>query len=212
MQVVVTQGSTLQVLLGLMVSIVFLLSQVQASPYFHDGDDYLGTACSFSLTAIFVCCVAFKYAELTDLEDIQAKMNQEQTDIFVTNSAFFTVLLFVSVLGGVIAFSIIFAIQYDTERRRPGPRRLRHTNDGAEVDAPPMPANEFHLFLSHTWAQGQSDMRIVKQVTKIHIQAHDISDAPQCSRISPALPQLIPPSRPLSRRAVSYTHLRAHET
>ena len=48
--------------------------KVQASPYLHGADDYLGSACSLSLTAIFVCCVAFKYAELTDLSEIQAKM------------------------------------------------------------------------------------------------------------------------------------------
>ena len=114
--------------------------------------------------------MAFKYAELTDLEDIQAKMNKEQSETFVTNSAFFSILLFVSVLGGVIAFSIIFAIQCETERRRrqdealaAKARRLRHIKDDAGVDAPPIAANEFHLFLSHTWAQGQSDMRIVKQ-------------------------------------------------
>jgi len=57
MQVVVEQGSSLQVLLGMMAAIIFLLFQVQANPYLHEADDYLGSACSFCLTAIFVCSV-----------------------------------------------------------------------------------------------------------------------------------------------------------
>jgi len=42
--------------------------------------------------------------------------------------------------------------------------RLRDKN-GCQVQAPPLAANEdFHLFLSHTWATGQDQMRITKQL------------------------------------------------
>ena len=48
------------------------------------------------------------------------------------------------------------------ERRVVKSRRLRHCADHAEVDPPPIHRGEFHLFLSHTWAQGEEAMRTVK--------------------------------------------------
>ena len=49
-----------------------------------------------------------------------------------------------------------------TERMLVKSRRLRHSADHAEVDPPPIRRGEFHLFLSHTWAQGEEAMRTIK--------------------------------------------------
>ena len=48
------------------------------------------------------------------------------------------------------------------ERQLAKARRLRYSADGAEVDPPPISPDEFHLFLSHTWAQGEEAMRTIK--------------------------------------------------
>ena len=48
------------------------------------------------------------------------------------------------------------------ERQLAKARRLRYCADGAEVDPPPISPDEFHLFLSHTWAQGEEAMRTIK--------------------------------------------------
>ena len=117
-----------------------------------------------------------RYASLTDLVDIRNKMNDEQKEIFVMDSAIFTLLLFVSILGGLIALKIIFAIQLAVERkarakekRTAKARRLRWTVDDSEVELgkPTIPPciepsfeptyhmgavfGRYHLFLSHVW-------------------------------------------------------------
>ena len=50
----------LQLIVGTLLSAVFLLFQVQASPYVAMADDFLASAASFGLVAIFLCSIAFK--------------------------------------------------------------------------------------------------------------------------------------------------------
>ena len=68
---VLAQGSMLQLLLGVLLSAAFLLVQVQASPYKSVSDDFLASASSFSLVALFLCAQSFKQFELVGLEDIK---------------------------------------------------------------------------------------------------------------------------------------------
>ena len=46
--------------------------------------------------------IVFKYAELTDLPEIQEKMNRSQKATFVVDTQLFTILLFVAVLLSLI--------------------------------------------------------------------------------------------------------------
>ena len=49
------------------------------------------------------------------------------------------------------------------EERAKRARRLIYENTGKEVDPPELEKEyKYHLFLSHTWAQGQTEMRVVK--------------------------------------------------
>ena len=41
-------------------------------------------------------------------------------------------------------------------------RRLRDKQSGKEIDPPALKVGHFHLFLSHTWAQGEEAMRTIK--------------------------------------------------
>ena len=52
----------LQLVVGTILSAVFLLLQVQASPYKEMFDDFLASASSFGLVAAFICAYAFKRA------------------------------------------------------------------------------------------------------------------------------------------------------
>ena len=61
----------LQLIMGTALSAVFLLFQVQASPYKEMSDDFLASASSFGLVIAFICATAFKYSAFTDLNDIQ---------------------------------------------------------------------------------------------------------------------------------------------
>jgi hypothetical protein len=49
------------------------------------------------------------------------------------------------------------------EARAGKARRLRYVQTKAEVTAPHIADDHYHLFLSHVWGTGQDQMRIVKQ-------------------------------------------------
>ena len=53
-------GSLTQLVLGMLTSFVFLLVQMQASPYVHKLDAYLALSCSASMSIFFLCCIIFK--------------------------------------------------------------------------------------------------------------------------------------------------------
>ena len=50
----------LQLMMGTLLSAIFLLFQVLASPYKKLADDFLASSSSFGLVAVFLCSWAFK--------------------------------------------------------------------------------------------------------------------------------------------------------
>jgi len=107
---------------------------------------------------------------LVGLPDIEAKMSNEQRDIYVADQATLAVIMTASVLGSLILSVVLFAVQFAIEgarvrreARAKQARRLRFKLDQAEVHAPAIEPGHFHTFLSHVWGTGQDQMRIVKQ-------------------------------------------------
>jgi len=167
---VLAQGSMLQLIVGTLLSAIFLLFQVQASPYVAMADDFLASAASFGLVAIFLCSIAFKDHEIFGLSDIQDRMSTEQRSLYVVNQSSLTVVMIASVLGALILSFVLFIVQFIIEGRRlrrevlaMKARRLRFKSDQQEVRAPVIELGHFHTFLSHVWGTGQDQMRIVKQ-------------------------------------------------
>ena len=160
----------MQMVVGTSLAAMFLLFQVLASPYQDMGDDFLAACSSFTLVMMFICCYAFKDYELVGLPDIEAKMSNEQRDIYVADQATLAVIMTASVLGSLILSVVLFAVQFAIEgarvrreARAKQARRLRFKLDQAEVHAPAIEPGHFHTFLSHVWGTGQDQMRIVKQ-------------------------------------------------
>ena len=58
--VIVFPGTITQVVIGTIVSAVFLMVQMQAKPYLKESDDYLAVASSFSLTMLFLISLVYK--------------------------------------------------------------------------------------------------------------------------------------------------------
>jgi len=167
---VLAQGSMLQLVMGTLLSGVFLLVQVQASPYTGLSDDYLASGCSFGLVAIFLCSYAFKDAALIGLNDIQDKMSKEQREIYVVDQAMLSLVMMSSVLGALMLSCALFVIQFANEGARmralalaSAGRRLRYKESSAAVAMSALEPKHFHIFLSHVWGTGQDQMRIVKQ-------------------------------------------------
>ena len=158
-------------MIGALASAVLLLLQVQAAPYKAMSNDHLASVCSFSLSTVFLCCLGYKYAGLTDLEDIRAKMNRGQKGVYIFDTAILTTIIVLCVFAALVASTLIFFIQVAVEsvrRRRLAladkARRLRYAKNDKEVLAPPLTTKGvYHTFLSHVWGTGQDQMRIVKQ-------------------------------------------------
>ena len=156
-------GSLMQISIGTLASVFFLLSQMQANPYKQSSDNYLATAASLSLLLYFLCCVVFKVGALID------SLPYERADFYIYPRTL-TIFAISTLLFTLIATAVVVVKQVAAERERlrkealSGSRRLRHVKDNRPAVPITLPYPDgFHIFLSHTWAQGQSDMRVVKQ-------------------------------------------------
>ena len=180
--VVPAQGTIEQLAYGSMIALLYLALQTRASPFKRASDDFFAIACSLLLSVFFLCAILYKYAELTDVHDLYDVMSPEQrTDYRPPFVALVTVLTFTSV-GAFVFLALIIFVQWVDEMRRQRrearaarARRLRYssvyedrlstaeyTRSGKEVEPPPLSEGAFHVFLSHTWAQGEEAMRTVK--------------------------------------------------
>ena len=164
------QGSMRQLIVGTVIANIFLLFQVQASPYQSMLDDFLASAASFCLVIVFLCSYAFKDAALTGLDDIQRAMSGEQTEVYVVDPAILTMLIVASVLGAIVVSFVLFAIQFSVEGARlrreelaGKARRLRYRDSDLVAVAPSLAVGDYHIFLSHVWGTGQDQMRVIKQ-------------------------------------------------
>ena len=144
---------------------MYLLIQMQARPYKNQTDDYLAVAGSFALTMIFVCSIIYKYASLTDSQDVAAKMSEEQDYIFNVPTFLLTVVLVVSVFGSLVFAFVLTVVQaVEEKRKRMLLRLIKYVKDGKEVVCKALADPQaFHLFLSHAWPAAQDRMRIVKE-------------------------------------------------
>ena len=178
----------LQIVMGTIISAVFLFVQILASPHASSSDNQIASMGSFCMVMVFLCCYAFKNAALVDLPQMQERMSTELTETYVVDPIIISAIL-VSALFGTLLFSLlIFASTAEQEQQRLAEqarnaraRRLRCVADGTEVSLgepfilPKAPTDfkatyamgnvtgTFHVFLSHVWGSGQDQMRIVKQ-------------------------------------------------
>ena len=60
---------------------------------------------------LFFCSVIYKYAALTDSEDISNKMSDEQEEIFIVPQLILLIVLIVSVFGTLIFTLLLIVVQ-----------------------------------------------------------------------------------------------------
>ena len=78
----------------------------------------LASSASFALVVMFACATAFKYAELTGLDDIKDILSDEQQSLYLINSFRLTVIIFASVIFSLVVSLIIFLFQLNAEGAR----------------------------------------------------------------------------------------------
>ncbi|KAL3923801.1 MAG: hypothetical protein SGPRY_004112, partial [Prymnesium sp.] len=123
---VLYQDTMMQLIVGSLLSAMFLLLQVQASPYKEANDNLLAASVSFCLVVYFMVCTAFKNTALTNLEDIKTKLSQEQQSLYVLNVDSLGAIGMISVVGALVCSIGIFAVQLSAEIAG---RRVKVLND-----------------------------------------------------------------------------------
>jgi len=95
-------GEVLQVLLGTLLAMSFLLFQLAASPYADPSLNLVASISSYCLVVFFFMCIALKYSSLTDTADIAEKMSEAQEDVYTYDAAVLTALTLASIFASVI--------------------------------------------------------------------------------------------------------------
>ena len=162
--VTIQPGSIMQIAVGTITCAVFLMVQLQTNPYRNRSDNYLAVSSSFSLLMVFFCSLIYKYDALTASDDVREKMSIEQRDDYIVNSTLLSAILFLSVLGALIASAVLVVVQIIMEvKANARLRRLKYAATGKWVECKALTDPQaFHLFLSHAWPAAQDRMRIVK--------------------------------------------------
>ena len=80
--VVVHPGSLVQVTVGVLISLIYLVVQHQAGPYRELADDFVALASSFSLTVFFICCTILKVGDLVELNVLRVRLSTTLVSTF----------------------------------------------------------------------------------------------------------------------------------
>ena len=100
-------GEVLQVLLGTLLAVSFLLFQLISLPYADPSINFVASISSYCLVVFFLMCVALKYATLTDTYDIAGKMSGAQHDVYTYDTNVLSALLLVSIFASVVVAGIM---------------------------------------------------------------------------------------------------------
>ena len=166
-------GSLVQLILGTVTAAMFLLVQIQARPYKRTSDNYLASAASFCLLIYFLCCVMYKISGLVDSVLPACTLESSSSGLcryFAIDTATLTIVTISTLLATLVVSFIMVTKQVAAESERlrreaqtAKVRRLLYCKDNLQATPINLSGSrDFHLFLSHTWAQGQSDMRVLK--------------------------------------------------
>lgn len=168
--VLVSRGTITQQMVGSAYILFYMLMEAQATPFQDIGDDLLASASNFALALISLSCVCFKFGAMSETLLQGGIVPADQLEDLIVDSTRLSYVLVGALFSALVVSSLVFFSQYQRERVRMKQeqkasklRRLRYKEDQTEVDVPRIAKGNFHTFLSHVWATGQDEMRIVKQ-------------------------------------------------
>lgn len=105
---------------------------------------------------VFFTCIVTKVGMLTEEERVRAVMSDEQRSDFIEPTTTLNLILFACSLWAIVASLAMFLLQFMLKQMQNAgqanesrEQRLRRQADGAEVKAPSIPGNCFHVLLSH---------------------------------------------------------------
>ena len=184
-------GSVIQLTLATLFCIVYLVVQVQTSPFALQSDSFVAVVVSAMLVVFFLMMLIYKYAVLLELANISAALTPHQDELYRPGTLLITIFMVAAITLVICAAAAVAAynayMEYLRLRRADlalKARRLRYVKTQLSVPAPRTPGdNWFHIFLSHVWGTGQDQMRIVKtrlldmiEDLKVFLDVDDLED------------------------------------
>jgi hypothetical protein len=167
---IVDPGSISQLVCAVTFCNIYLAIQLQAQPFKRLAGNYLALCGSVSLATLYFCCVVLKYKSLTETEEVNEVLSSKLRLLFDVPIVPLSVVMIGALFGSLAFSAALLVVQMKQERERlrklaneAKARRLRYIDSHDEVEPPPLAMRPgFHVFLSHTWAQGEEAMRTVK--------------------------------------------------
>lgn len=164
--VVFKRGSIEQLAYATSITLLYAIVHANAAPMRKAADNLVAIACSLLLAMLFVTSIFYKVGALTTLGDFEQVMTIEQKDTtYAVPHLFLSAILIICSVGAFAVLTVVVAVRAASEARRLGKlRRLHYKRSGAEVVVDRLtPPLQYHVFLSHRWASGQDQSRIIKQ-------------------------------------------------
>ena len=147
---VILPGTLMQLMIGLMFTLVFTLIAGVASPYRNHGDDYFSLATNFALSCVFVFLVVLKMGVLT--EAVQSVMNGNLRSLFHFNSASITIGLVLGILFTLVLVLVVASVELYMVASIP---TIRLQKSGSRPLLTLSTRIRWHQFNSHIWSSGQ---------------------------------------------------------
>ena len=156
----------MRIVVAIIMCVLYIISLLSARPHKRLVDTYLAVGINISLICIFLAAMISKL--VADLRTLG--LPDVAGQVFGFRSAFApTLIILIANMLVLLATACLMLVQLREEQilaldkaRMKRAHRLRRRKDNAEVPPPAIPKGWFHLFLSHTWAQGEEEMRVVK--------------------------------------------------
>ena len=152
----------LRLVAALLVCIAYLIFLLHSKPYREPTTAAVAVGVNVTLVCLFFTALLIKVANEATLH---TRLNLFGTDDVFSLTVLLIVFNVVVLLGTVILLGQQLREARERqlmEERASRARRLRFRKTDAEVRLEPVPEGSFHVFLSHTWAQGEEAMRTVK--------------------------------------------------
>ena len=167
---IVSPGSISQLMSAAVFCVLYLAVQVHAGPYKNPKDNFLALCASVSLACLFLSCIVLKLKTLVETEEVREVLSPKLRELFDVPMIYLSTAMLLSILSSLALSGAITLeqVRANVARQRRSARlaiarRLRHVKSGVEVQTPALAMEHFHVFLSHTWNQGDEVMRVVKQ-------------------------------------------------
>ena len=171
----ITPGSTTQLIIGFAFSLVILLFTSIARPFQRSGRDEFGLLCNFSLVMVLFLSLVLKMGVLSeDVEGLDL-LSDDLSASYIFDPAALYVLLICTLLASVIAASFLASYQvYQSARKasRAAAAEREASIARGRLTNPPMhnwqlrQGNRYCVFLSHFKEEAGSDARYLSDLIR----------------------------------------------